>query len=98
VKREDRIRKKYVRGSIGVTSIVDKMRENILRWFGHVMRREETNVVRIVMKMDFETLRGKPKKKWLDIIENYMRAVGVCVGAVENRDERKLRQGWLTPK
>lgn len=30
----------YARGSIGVASIVDKMRENRLRWFKHVMRRE----------------------------------------------------------
>jgi len=34
--REDRIRNYYVRGSIGVMSIVDKMRGNRFRWFGHV--------------------------------------------------------------
>jgi hypothetical protein len=31
--------------------------------------------------------RGRPKKKWLDTIENDMRAVGVYVGDLENRDE-----------
>ena len=31
VTSEDRIKNKYVRGSIGVASIVDKMRENRLR-------------------------------------------------------------------
>jgi hypothetical protein len=36
------INNEYVRGSIGVASIVNKMRENRLRWFGYVMRREET--------------------------------------------------------
>jgi len=35
---EDRIRNQYLRG---VASIVDKMRENRLRRFGHVMRRGE---------------------------------------------------------
>jgi len=44
--REDRIRDKYVRGNIGVTSIVDKMRENRLRGFKYVMRREKTKAVR----------------------------------------------------
>jgi len=38
VKREDRIRNEYVRGSIGVASRVCKMRENRLRWFGHMVR------------------------------------------------------------
>jgi hypothetical protein len=36
--REDRIRYEYARGSIGVASIVNKMRRNKWRWFGHVMR------------------------------------------------------------
>jgi len=35
---EDRIRNKYVRG---VASIVDKMRENRQRRFGHVMRKQK---------------------------------------------------------
>jgi hypothetical protein len=31
--------------------------------------------------------RGRPKKRWLDTIENEIRAFGVCIGDVENRDE-----------
>jgi hypothetical protein len=46
VTRKDEIKNEYVRGSIDVVSIVNKMRENRLRWFGHVMRREETNTVK----------------------------------------------------
>lgn len=42
VTREDRIRNKYVRDKIGIASIEDKMRETRLRWFGHVMKQEET--------------------------------------------------------
>jgi len=41
VTREDRIMNEYVRGSMGVTSIVDKTRENRLGWFGHIMRRKK---------------------------------------------------------
>jgi len=39
---EDRVRNEYVRGDIGVAFIMEKMIENRLRWFGHVMRREYT--------------------------------------------------------
>lgn len=57
--RKDRIRNGYVRGSIGVISIVDKVRENRLRWFGHVMRRENSKAVRMVMEMNVERLSKK---------------------------------------
>ena len=58
VTREDKIRNKYIRGSIGVASIVDKMRENRLRWLGHVLRREETEAVRLVKEMYVYGKRG----------------------------------------
>lgn len=39
---EDKIKNEYKRGSIGVASIIVKMRENKLRWLKYVLRREET--------------------------------------------------------
>lgn len=37
--RRDKIRNKNIRGKVGMTSVIDKMREIELRWFGHVKRR-----------------------------------------------------------
>jgi hypothetical protein len=36
------------------------------------MRREEAKIVRIMMKMNVEVKRkrGRPKRRWLDTIEN----------------------------
>ena len=100
VTREDRIKNEYVRGSIGVASIVDKMRENRLRWLGHVMRREETSAVRVVMKMNVEGKRGRgrPKMKWLENIEKDMRVVGVCIGDVKDRDRWRFRTRVADPE
>lgn len=44
--RKDRTTNKVIRYNLGVTSIEDKIRENRLRWFGHVYRRLERTVVR----------------------------------------------------
>jgi hypothetical protein len=43
-----------VKDSIGVASIADKMRENRLRWIGHVIRRGETKSVKVVTKINVE--------------------------------------------
>jgi len=46
--------------------IVDKTRENILRWFGHVMKREEMKAASAVMRLNFDVRRGKLKRDgWL---------------------------------
>lgn len=64
-----------------VALIVDKTRVNILKWFGHVtMRREKSEALRAVIEMNIEgsRIRRRPKKRWLDMIKNDMRTVGVC--------------------
>lgn len=35
----DRNRSKYIKARLGVTNLVGKMRDNILRWFGNVEKR-----------------------------------------------------------
>jgi hypothetical protein len=61
VTREDRIRNEYVRGSIGVASIVDKIRENRLKLCGHIIR--ETRALKLVMKINVERKRGRDRQK-----------------------------------
>jgi hypothetical protein len=42
-----------------------------------VLRPEELNAVRVVVKVNVERKIGRPKKRWLETIENDMRTVGV---------------------
>lgn len=52
--RGNRISNECVSGNIGVALVLDKMKENRLRWYGHVMSREETEIVRVVIRMNTE--------------------------------------------
>jgi len=61
--RKDRIRNKYVRDSTGIVSVVNKMKENRLRWSGHMTRRNKTSKSREVMKMNVEGKRGRGRLK-----------------------------------
>lgn len=46
------------------------MRESILRWFGHVVRRNNKDIVRKMgeMKVEENRGRGRPKEKRVEII------------------------------
>lgn len=57
--REDNIWNEFVKGSIGVASIVDNMREDRLRRVGHVMRRVKSEAVRMTMEMNVKESRGR---------------------------------------
>jgi len=54
--------------------------------------REDGCSTSVVMRMNVEGKRGRriPKKKrWLETIESVIKASGVCVGDVEDRDRRR---------
>ncbi|KFD62148.1 hypothetical protein M514_25633 [Trichuris suis] len=58
-----------VRLSMGVAPIVDKVREKRLRWFGHVLRREDNHPAkRLLLHTEIEGKRprGRPKLRWMD--------------------------------
>ena len=75
VTRRDRIRNDYIRGTVKVTEVTEKMQERRLQWFGHVMRKEEESVCRRVMNMEVpgRRRRGRPRKRWRDTLNEDMR-------------------------
>ena len=85
----DRIRNEKLRGTVKVTEVSKKAQEARLRWFGHLMRREEweNHVGREVMELEVRgrRKRGRPKRRWKDCIEEDMRSKGVDVRMTHNR-------------
>ena len=64
-----------------------KMREGMLRWYGHVMRRDQEYVGRKMMEMELpgKRRRGRPKSKFVDVVKKDMREVGAKKTDVEDR-------------
>ena len=52
VTRKEKIRNEYIRGAVKVERLGMKMREGRLRWYGHVMRRDQEYVGRKMMEME----------------------------------------------
>ena len=63
--QRDMVRNENIRTKIGVASIKEKMRENHLRWFGHVRRRPVDAAVRRVERINLgqvKRARGDRRK------------------------------------
>ena len=70
VTKLDKIRNERIRGTTKVGEITKKVQERRLKWYGHVMRREEHYVESrtMVMKVGLQgrRKRGRPNRRWLE--------------------------------
>ena len=87
VARKNKIRNEYIRGTVKVERLGMKMREGRLRWYGHIMRRDQEYVGRKVMKMELpgKRKRGRPKRRFLDVVKEDMGKVGAGEIDIKNR-------------
>ncbi|XP_068219278.1 uncharacterized protein [Palaemon carinicauda] len=75
-----------MRGTTGVRELSDKIKESRLRWYGHVMRRDEQYIGRRVMEMEVPRRRRKPKQRWMDCIKDDLRSKGLTGDEVNVND------------
>ena len=61
ITRKDKIRNEYIRGTVKVERLGMKMRKGRLRWYGHVMRRNQPRVCR--KKNDENGVTGKEETR-----------------------------------
>ena len=69
--RMDRIRNEDIKNTCGVRKDVsEKVCENMLRWFGHVERMDESRLTKVIStgRVNGVRSRGRPRKCWEDQI------------------------------
>ena len=92
VTRKDKIRNKYIRSTVKIEQLGMKMREGRLRWYGHVMRRDQEYVRRKMMEMELpgKRRRGRPKRRFLNVVKEDMEEVGAKETDVDDRKVWKM--------
>ena len=87
VSRREMLRNEEIRERCGIVDIAEKMREARLRWFGHMERREAEEPARMAMEFEVEgsRMRGRPRKRWQDVVESDQRKRGLRRGDALNR-------------
>ena len=96
----DKIPNTITRSKMKTAPIGEKIKTQRLRWFGHLERRDETHIGRIVEKMKIEGkgLRGRPQKRWMDCIVQDLKSCGVKREDALNRDLWRMRTHIADPK
>ena len=65
----------------------EKTREATLRWYGHVLRKDDGYIGRRMLRMELpgKRKRGRPKRRFMDVAKEDMAEVEVTEEDVEDR-------------
>jgi len=73
--------------SMGLTKITDEIRQSRLRWYGHVVRREENHWLKKAWR--FEVVgpkpQGRPWKTWDETLAEHLRLSNLANVDIRNR-------------
>ena len=69
-----------MRSMLAIDDIGEIMRRNRLRRVGHVERRDELCWIKIIetLQVDGDEVKGRPKKRWREVLKEDMRKKGLC--------------------
>ena len=73
---------------LGLKKTLDRMaKANGVRWYGHVIRREDDNILKKAMMMEVnrQRKRGRPKMTWRRQVEESVKKVGLKIEEVADR-------------
>ena len=75
---------------VGVNDLEEHLRQKRLQWFGHVVSRDEEVEIKKVFELKIEgrRKRGRPVKRWIDVVEEDMKKRGVV------QQDAGDREGW----
>ena len=87
---KDIVESTMIASRVGVDDLEKHLRQKRLRWFGHIVRRDEAVDIKKVLKLKIEgrRKRGRPVKRWIDVVEEDMKKRG---GVQQDAGDR---EGW----
>ena len=95
VTRLDKIRNEYIRGTAQVGRFGEKTRDARLRCCGHLRRKDDGYIGRRMLRMELpgKRKRGRPKRRFMDVVKEDMAEVEVTEEDTEVRNNwrRKIR-------
>ena len=75
---KDMVESTVIASRVGVDDLEEHLRQKRLRWFEHIARRDEEVEIQKVFELKIEgrRKRGRPVKRWIDVVEKDMKTRG----------------------
>jgi hypothetical protein len=88
---KDKIRNEELRKRLGVKPAINYIRRQQIKWFGHVIRQKDLNILQRTMNKHYENTRpkGRRKKRWIEGILDSLGNISIAEATKKARD-RKL--------
>jgi len=69
IKTTDRFSSSELKGRLGIDGLVTVIERHRLRWYGHVLQKDENDWVKKCLDFEVEGVkpRGRPKKTWSEV-------------------------------
>jgi hypothetical protein len=85
---KDRKSSQELRERLEIEGVTDIIRRGRLRWFGHVERKKDNDLVKACQRLDITGKRGKGrgKKTWRECVEEDMKVLGVREQDAQGRE------------
>jgi hypothetical protein len=93
VSLRDRVPIAELRERLGIIAISQVVRKGRLRWYGHVMRKEDDDCVKACIKMEVEGKigKGRGRKKWIECAKDDLRRLGLDEKDAEDKELWRVR-------
>ena len=97
---KDIVESTVIASKVRVDDLEEHLRQKRLRWFGHIARRDEEVEIKEVFESKIEgwRKRGRPVKRWIDVVEEDMKKRGVVQQDAGDRENwRRAVKGLANP-
>ena len=77
---KDKVQNTVIPSRVEVGELEEHLRQKRVRWFGHIVKRDEEVEIKKVLELKIEgrRKRGRPVKHWIDVIEGDTRKREWC--------------------
>ena len=94
---KDMVESTVIASRVGVNDLEEHLWQKRLRWFGHIVRRDEKVEIKKILDLKIgQRKRGRPVKRWIDMVEVDIKKEGNSATGCRGQERLEKESGERT--